>query len=296
MGKWVLWGMVSVLLVLAAASGGMCQPEGYFLGPRDILSISIHAGGVEQEKVEVTVSEQGRINVPYIGSVKAGGLTLTELENAILVPLERDYFVSPQVNIQIKGYHSIRFFISGAVETPGQYEMTSATNFLELIARAEGVLPERGSLAYVLRENHDVELTDESVAAAMENRETIQVDLTKLLDEGDMNHNIQLVPGDIVYIPHASKLDQAVSKIYVEGEIKKPGVYEYQPGMTAMSACILAGGFDKYAAISRTKIIRTKADKKQEIIKIDLKKVTNGEIPDVAIQPGDRIHVPETWL
>ena len=281
--------------ILVLAGQGVCQSSVYYLGSSDILSLSIHAGGVEQEKVELTISDQGKINVPFIGSVKALGLTVSELEKKIQVPLERDFFVNPQVNIQIKGYHSISFFISGAVKKPGKYEMTSKTNFLELIARAEGVLTERGSIAYVLRENHDVALTRESVAEAVKNRKTLKVDLTGLLDRGDMSHNIALIPGDIIYIPHAGKLDQSVSKVYVEGEVKKPGVYDFQPGMTAMAACIMAGGFDKYAAISRTKIIRTK-NGKQQIIKVDLAKVTAGKISDVPVKPGDRIHIPETWL
>ncbi len=281
--------------ILVLAGQGVCQSSVYYLGSSDILSLSIHAGGVEQEKVELTISDQGKINVPFIGSVKALGLTVSELEKKIQVPLEKDFFVSPQVNIQIKGYHSISFFISGAVKKPGKYEMTSKTNFLELIARAEGVLTERGSIAYVLRENHDIALTRESVAEAVKNRKTLKVDLTGLLDRGDMSHNIALIPGDIIYIPHAGKLDQSVSKVYVEGEVKKPGVYDFQPGMTAMAACIMAGGFDKYAAISRTKIIRTK-NGKQQIIKVDLAKVTAGKISDVPVKPGDRIHIPETWL
>ena len=279
---------------------GFTQPDSYHLGARDVLTLTIHAGGVEQEKEELRISEQGRINVPLIGIIMAKGLTLPELEKAIKIPLEKDFFVSPQVNIQVKEYHSIRFFISGAVKKPGKYEMTSATAFLELLAKAGGVLTERGSIAYVLREDPGVDLTNpdlagESVKEAIKNRETIKVDLTRLLDNGDMTHNIRLVPGDIVYIPHSSKLDQAGSKFYVEGEVKKPGVYDFQPGMTAMTACIMAGGFDRYAAISRAKIIRT-LNGKQKIIKIDLKKVTDGRIADIPIKPGDRIHIPETWL
>jgi polysaccharide export outer membrane protein len=293
-------GLLMVCFVLMMVGTAFCQPNGYHVGPRDILTLSIHAGGVEQEKTEVTVSDQGRINVPFIGSVTAKGLTLSDLERAIQVPLERDFFISPRVNIQVKEYHSISFFISGAVKTPGKYEMTSTTDFLELIAKAGGVLPGRGSIAYVLRENKDIDLTNpdlvgETVKRAIKDRKTLKVDLTRLLDEGDMSHNTVLIPGDIIYIPHSSNLDQAVSKIYVEGQVKKPGVYDFHPGMTAMTACIMAGGFDKYAAISRTKIIRT-TDDSQKIIKINLEKVTKGAISDVPIQPGDRIHIPETWL
>ena len=65
--------------------------------------------------------------------------------------------------------------------------------------------------------------------------------------------------------------------------------------MTALKACILAGGFSTFAAPNRTRIIRKKGDK-VEVIKIDLDEVRDGEIPDVELKPGDRIHVPETWL
>lgn len=286
--------ILNFLFFLVTASTCFCQTDTYHIGPRDVLSVAIYAGGVEQESVIVTVSEHGKINVPFIGSVTARGLTLAELETVVQGPLEQDYFVDPQVNVQVKEYHSIRFFISGAVKKPGQYEMTSATNFLELVARAEGLIKDRGSIAYVLRETHGIS-TEEDVKKAIETHATINVDLTRLLDEGDMSHNISLIPGDIVYIPRADKLNQSVYKIYVEGEVKKPGVYDYQPGMTAMTACVLAGGFDKYAAISRVKIVRNE-NGKQKIIKMNLEKVQDGRIPDIPINPGDHIHIPETWL
>jgi polysaccharide export outer membrane protein len=77
--------------------------------------------------------------------------------------------------------------------------------------------------------------------------------------------------------------------------VKKPGIYDYQPGLTALNACIMAGGFGKFAAPNRTKIIRNQGGK-QEIIKINLNDVKKGKIPDIELKPGDRIHVPETWL
>jgi polysaccharide export outer membrane protein len=62
-----------------------------------------------------------------------------------------------------------------------------------------------------------------------------------------------------------------------------------------MNACIMAGGFSKFAAPNRTRIIRKQGDI-QETIKINLNDVRKGKIPDIELRPGDRIHVPETWL
>jgi polysaccharide export outer membrane protein len=81
----------------------------------------------------------------------------------------------------------------------------------------------------------------------------------------------------------------------VEGEVKTPGLYPYTKGLTALDACLLAGGFSKYAAPNRTRIVRKKGDQ-QVIIKINLEKVKDGRIPDIELQPDDLVNVPETWF
>ena len=271
------------------------QGKAYRIGPRDVLSLTIYAGGEKQQEVDLTVSAQGMINVPFIGQVKAEGITAPQLEVVIAKPLAKDYFVNPEVNVLIKGYHSLRYYISGAVNSPGLYEMTSEASLMELIAKAGGVLADRGNVAYILRSSTEKITEGDDVEKLLSTKEPIKVDLKGLLDQGDMSHNPMLQSGDVVYIPLEKTLKMAESKIYVEGEVKSPGVYNYQPGLTAMNACILAGGFSKFAAPNRTRIIRQEGES-QEIIKIDLNKVKEGNIPDIALKPGDRIHVPETWL
>ena len=110
-----------------------------------------------------------------------------------------------------------------------------------------------------------------------------------------MSVNTLLKPGDVVYIPPKESFNIAESKVYVDGQIRNPGIYEYQPGMTALSACIRAGGFDRFAAPNRARIIRQKGPD-VEVIKVNLDLVIKGKISDVELKPGDRIHIPETWI
>lgn len=84
-------------------------------------------------------------------------------------------------------------------------------------------------------------------------------------------------------------------KIYVLGKINSPGVYDFREGLTALDACILAGGFAQYAAPNRSTITRRGAGK-QETIKINLNRVKKGKDKDILLKPGDRIYVPESWL
>jgi len=274
-----------LVLSLLSPRLSLAAPAPYKLGARDILSVSIFAGGEEQVKVDLTISDQGMVNFPFIGATQAKGLTTAELERAVTGPLSAQYFVAPQVHIQVKDYQSLQFSISGAVNSPGNYSMTSSTTIMDLIAKAGGVTPERGTVAYLMRK-------DDSRG---KNAAPEKINLKKLLDEGDMAQNVRLESGDSVYIPLAKGLNTSESKIYVSGEVKKPAPIDYQPGLTALSACIEAGGFTQYAAPNRATLIRTE-DGEQKVIKINLEKVTKGEIQDIPLKPGDRLDIPESWL
>ena len=287
-----------VYFMVVFFSGGGAEAAGsYKIGIKDIISVSIFAGGEQQVAVDLPVSDQGMVNFPFLGSVKAAGMTTSRLEKVISAPLGREYFVNPQVHIRVKEYHSLYFYISGAIKKPGKYEMQAATTLMDLIAKAQGVTAERGNIAYIVRSKGVSGSGRKSGEKDGEDTkyQPVKVNLLKLLDEGDMSLNVRLVPGDSVYIPLAKALNQAASKVYVSGEVKKPDLYEYQPGLTALSVCIMAGGFAKYAAPNRTTIVRVE-NGEQKVIRVDLEDVIAGKIPDVSLKPGDRIHVPESWL
>ncbi|MCP4021093.1 MAG: polysaccharide export protein [Desulfobacteraceae bacterium] len=291
-----LLGLTILFTLLDTAFGESYKNTSvYLLGPEDVVSISILAGGEEQVNKDMVVQTNGHINIPFIGKIKASGLTMEELEKSIIEPLERDYFVAPQVHLQIKEYHSLQFFISGAVKHPGLYELDFIPNIMDLIANAGGVLPERGNLAYILRGVASQNLDPETMEKKLTKTEPIKINLLKLLDEGDMSENVKLKSGDTIYIPLSNKLNQTTTKIYVQGKVKRPGIFDFQPGLTALTACILAGGFDKFAAPNRATVVR-QTENGQQTIKINLKKVQTGDLPDIPLKPGDRIHVPESWL
>jgi len=282
------------LLTLPTPSGA--QRKAYHIGPRDVLTITIYAGGEKRHGQALTVSDQGTIQAPFIGTMEVEGLTLSELEKRITEPLAKDYFVNPKVNIQITEYHSLQYYIYGAVRSPGLYSMTSEASLLVLIAKAGGVLSESGNLAYIMEGSADAAaMAGANVETLASRTESQKVDLQRLIEQGDLSVNPMLKPGDVVYIPRKDSIDQAESKVYLDGEVKRPGIYDYHPGLTALNACIMAGGFAKFAAPNRTKIIRKNGDQ-VEVIKINLNHVKAGKIPDFELEPGDRIHVPETWL
>ncbi|MBW1785691.1 MAG: polysaccharide biosynthesis/export family protein, partial [Deltaproteobacteria bacterium] len=261
--------LTCIVLVFLFSPFSAAQDKSYRIGPEDVVTITIYAGGEEQHTSDVTVSAQGIMNAPFLGSVRAAGLTPSQLELQITKPLAKDYFVDPKVHVRIKEFHSISYYISGAIQSPGLYEMTSQASLLELIAKAGGVSFTAGNVAFIMRSAASHVMQGEPIDDVMSKSEPIKIDLRGLLERGDQSENPLLEAGDVIYIPPKQALRQSASKVYVEGEIRNPGLYDYQPGMTALSVCIMAGGFVKFSAPNRAKVIRKKGDE-VEVIKINL--------------------------
>jgi polysaccharide export outer membrane protein len=279
--KYFLSLLLAALFLLA---GGMSHAaeQSYVLGEKDVVNLVVYAGEKQQVTADLTVDGSGYLSVPMIGPVKAKGLTLAQLKQAILTPLARDYFVNPQVILTLKEFRSLSFFITGAVKNPGKYDMDQSPALMDLIGKAGGLAPEYGQLAYVTRSSGGREAV-------------IKVDILALLESGGNKGNIRLENGDRVQIPLKTEMDQAKTNIFIDGEVQNSGMYPFRPGLTALNACVMAGGFKEFAAPNRT-TIRRGGTKSKVIIKVDLDAVKKGAAADIPLQPGDFIHVPETWL
>lgn len=282
-----------VLMVFPA----FAREEPYIIGPGDVLSVTIFAGGKTQEAQHLTVSSKGTINFPFLGQVEAEGLSVSELAEKVTRPLAKDYYVNPQVLISVRDYKSKKVYLTGAVQKSGLFPLdSSTTTVLELIAKAGGVTKDRSNYAYILRGSIAELSAKKGISELIQQKNSIKVNLRELLDLGVSEANVKLQPGDVVYIPPTSFSDLTQHKIYVLGKVNRAGVYDFQEGLTALDGCILAGGFAKYAAPNRSTITRREPDGTQEIIKINLNKVRKGDEKDVLLKPGDRIFVPESWL
>ena len=73
---------------------------------------------------------------------------------------------------------------------------------------------------------------------------------------------------------------------YISGEVKKPGAYHYEPGLTVYKAVTLAGGFSDRA--SRSSITLISEDDPEQIPR-DVELTT-------PVSPGDIINVEESFF
>ncbi|MFO8013023.1 MAG: polysaccharide biosynthesis/export family protein [Phycisphaerae bacterium] len=117
-------------------------------------------------------------------------------------------------------------------------------------------------------------------------RRIIRFDV-EALQAGDPTQNVVLRDSDIVTIP-----SPPVGDFYMAGEVARPGVYSLTGRkITLLQAVAAAGGLTAVAVPWRTELVRRISETEEEIIYVDLGKVSRGESPDFYIKPEDQIRV-----
>ncbi len=95
------------------------RPDEHRLGPKD--SISIEVFQEPELSALVTLDQDGAINLPLVGQVSVGGLTIAEASQAITAKYKQGYLVNPSVRTLIKAYAKRRFTVLGAVNKAGSF-------------------------------------------------------------------------------------------------------------------------------------------------------------------------------
>lgn len=133
----MLFRLSIILLTLLLSCSAFSQEDtfsSYKLGSGDIINISVF--GQEDLTKEVRLSHLGVINYPFLGDIRAVGLTAAELESLIYNGLLGDYLVKPSVSVTILEYRP--FFIDGEVKKPGGYPYQPGLSIDKAAALAGG--------------------------------------------------------------------------------------------------------------------------------------------------------------
>jgi len=225
----------SMVLILALAVPALRSQErarsDYKIGPKDELEISVT--GWEEVSKTVRVSEDGKINLPYLGVIVVEGLTISQLEMKLSELLEKDYIQNPQVTVFISKFLSKIVYVDGAVGSPGTYELRGRQYLMQIITQAGGITPEAGKEIHVIRHHNDG------------TSNSLKISIDDLYYKVDANLNIPLEPGDIINVPF-----DKVIRVFVMGQVRNPGALEFKSSEmpTLLKAIAAAGGFAERAS------------------------------------------------
>ena len=88
------------------------------------------------------------------------------------------------------------------------------------------------------------------------------------------------------------------NRVYVGGEVNKPGFVQYRPGLTALQAVLEAGGPKDTADVKETVLLQKVVETQYRSSKLDLSKVINeGDTKaDLVLGPSDVLFLPKTGI
>lgn len=162
--------------------------EEHILGIDDVIKINVEQH--PEWSGNFTINPQGKIFIPQLGIIRAEGYTIKQFEEKFKEFLAQ-YIENPRVNIEVVNYASQVVYVLGEVNRPGKYSTEGKIWTLRDIIIKAG-LPTRfaaTSRVFIITPSRDI------------NPKRKVVNLYRVLYKGELENNIEIKPGDIVYIP-----------------------------------------------------------------------------------------------
>jgi polysaccharide export outer membrane protein len=237
----------------------------YLLGPGDSIKIQVFQN--PDLTLETRVSETGTITYPLIGTVKIGGMAISEAEALIAKRLDDGGFViKPQVSLLVLQIRGNEVSALGQFNRPGRFPLeTTETRLSDVIAEAGGIAPTGADTVVLV-----------GVRGGRPFRR--EVDVAGLYGSKQLGEDLLVGPGDVIYVHRAPQY-------YIYGEVQRPGMFRLERDMTLMQALAEGGGLTPRGTQRGVRVHRRGTDGHIQVIKPEL---------DERLQPDDVVYVRES--
>ncbi len=261
-----------------AARANQAQP--YRLGPGDRLHMAVFK--VEGYSADVEVLSDGTINLPRLGSVMVWGLTLDEARQRISRGYEA-ILRRPLVYLDLREARPVRITVSGEVQRPGLYSLSSRGGVAQLSSAGPGgqatsvstagwptlvdAIQRAGGIT-AMGNLGEIEILRPGATPGAEPRR-LRFDFLGVLRDGGIAQNPLIYDGDTIRVARAETqsnqdlLTAAASsfapdtiQVQVVGEVARPGVQQIRSNSPLAMAIHAAGGLTRRAAATTVQLIR----------------------------------------
>ena len=257
-------------------------PLDYIVGPNDSILVTI--SGSFEYSVSNNNNDQlrgsrvdgnGNIQIPTLGLVKVGGLTLSQIRDHIQ-NLLRQYLKEPSVVVEVTEYKSYPLYILGQFKNTGVFYMDRPFNVLQGLALGGG---------------YDSSANPKS-ARIIRDKRVLPVDVYELLMNADQTQNIWLKPGDTIFMP-----DNKNQTVFVFG-VGKPGMSIPLPasGLNILQAIGMSGLEKVGYHARRAQIIRSLSPTRGQLMMVDVEAIIQGDAIPLNLCDGDVIYIPKSGL
>lgn len=263
----------------------------YVVGPNDTIMVTVsghpeYSPGVMTSSIGVTsitgtqrgsrVDGSGHIQIPTLGLVRVGGLTLPQIRSHIQ-GLLMQYLQEPSVVVEVSEYKSYPLYILGQFKNNGVYFMDRPFNVLQGLALAGG---------------YDLAFANPKAARIIRDKKVLPVDVYELLMRADQTQNIWLKPGDTIFMP-----DNKNQMVFVFGA-GKTGMSIPLPssGLNLLQAIAIAGFQEVGYHARRVFLIRSLSPTRGQLMVVDVDMIVSGDALPMELCEGDVIYIPKSAL
>jgi polysaccharide export outer membrane protein len=261
----------------ASGTPAVANLPGQPAGEGDLLAVTVY--GAPELTRTVRVSAQGSIRLPMLAeAIQVGGLMPEQIEGRLRQALvDAQILVDPVVTVTLAEVASRPVRVTGAVRRPVTFQADARTTLLDALARAEGLAPEAGDHILVTQP------AGNGTAPG-----TVRVPVKELFENADAAANVVLRGGEEVRVPE-------LGRVFVVGNVTKPGSFPLAGtgGMSLLKALALAEGLAPYAA-KKAFVYRPAGDKEKQELTVELRKIMDRKHPDVALEAGDILYIPDS--
>lgn len=168
----------------------LSSADTFYIGVDDVLQVNVWRN--TDLSVTVPVRPDGKISVPLVGDVQAGGKMPMDVAKAIKKKLTK-YIREPQVTVILTQLNSHEFVsrirVTGAVQSPASMPYRQGMTVLDAVLEAGGL--------------NEFASANSSRLFRKSNKNSAQysVYLSDILNSGDLETNYELMPGDIISVP-----------------------------------------------------------------------------------------------
>ncbi|GAB4408976.1 MAG: hypothetical protein OHK0021_19210 [Bryobacter sp.] len=263
------------------------------LRPNYILQIGDQVLVRAQDVEELTdrpfrIEDDGTINLPIVGRVKAAELTVEGLE-AVIAQALRTLVVNPQVTVTVTQFKSDPVFVVGAFRSPGIYPLVGRKTLIELLTAVGGLSPFSSRRIRITRRIEAGKIPLDTARISPDGKSSsVEINIQSLQTTVNPAEDLDLEAYDIISAERAEM-------IYTTGAVARIGGIELgeREHLSMLQALALAGGLlpdaNKGKAVVYRAVLNTN---RRAEIPIDLNKVLKGEANDFPLLPNDVLFVP----
>ncbi|MDQ2832360.1 MAG: SLBB domain-containing protein [Acidobacteriota bacterium] len=237
----------------------------YVVGPGDELLIQVW--GQVTLNSRYIVDRSGSIYIPKVGALHVAGLSFAQMQDYLKAQMSR-VFRNFDLNVNMGQLRSIQVFVVGQARRPGSFTISSLSTLTNALFATGGPTPQ-GSMRHIQLKRAGKVVVD--------------FDLYDLLERGDKTNDVQLLPGDVIYIPPVGP------QVAVAGSVNSPAIYELKSAesTTVGDLLLLAAGPTNVASRQTLRLERVDDRRMRSITQISL----NAEGKATLLHDGDLLEL-----